>query len=183
MQISQSPSSSFFFISNFVVQVCTGCLILKNWPDTLHGAGAWLPSSLDRLRTAWYGFYPLPSKNRLCMNSHLNTRWHVWQNHKHCLEPLRWNATLTCPLESECNTSPESSIAMRIGLEGFDLYLGASKCIGTGCLTSKPVTKQKRQTGGKKRNMEKGENMLWRWLRKLGWKRTEIAFGAVWLRL
>lgn len=30
-------------------------------------------------------------------------------------------------------------------------------------------------------NMEEGKSM--RWLRKLGWKRTEIALGAVWLRL
>lgn len=46
-------------------------------------------------------------------------------------------------------------------------------------LTHNLVAKQKKG----KRNIEEGTNTLWRWLRKLGWKRTEIAFGAVWLRL
>ena len=45
-------------------------------------------------------------------------------------------------------------------------------------LTHNLVTEQKRQ---KKEIWKRGKT--WRWLRKLGWKRTEIAFGAVWLRL
>lgn len=148
---------------------CLTSFLARSAPQSL----TWLLStSIKKTDSAWIlhgGFW--------------NTPWHVWQNHEQCLEPLRWKATLTCPFESRCNNSPDSSIATRIGMEGFGSFVGASKCIGTGPLTSKPVTKQKRQTGGKKRNVEKGENMLWRWLRKLGWKRTEIAFGAVWLRL
>lgn len=125
-------------------------------------------------------------KNRLCVNTPRRLLKHTVAR---LAKPRTMSRTATLESDADvpfwisCNNSPDSSIATRIGMEGFGSFVGASKCIGTGPLTSKPVTKQKRQTGGKKRNVEKGENMLWRWLRKLGWKRTEIAFGAVWLRL